>query len=475
MKKFIGRKAEIAKIQSARDNNYSEFIAVYGRRRVGKTMLIRHVFDNQFTFHVTGIANVRKEGQIQNFLTTLYRQQEKDLPKELPKNWFMTFQHLITFLEKSKDEKKVVFLDELPWFDTPKSDFLPSLEHFWNSWASYRDDVLLVVCGSAASWMINKLINHRGGLHNRTTKRIWLKPFKLKEAEELLKTKNPALNRYQIIQMYMIMGGIPFYLNEVSRELSAMQNIEKICFARDGLLRTEFENLFKALFSKAERHEAIAEAIATKSKGLTRDEILKITGLPKGGSLTRLLDEMEVSGFIRKYRPFQNKKKSSLYQLNDFYTLFYFKFIKKADFIDEGNWIKITNTPTYRAWSGYAFEQICLYHVTEIKQAIGISGVISRTYSWKSQTSEKGAQIDLVIDRNDQVVNICEIKFSQDIYTISKSYADNLRNKRGTFSFETGTKKAVFLTMITTYGTRKNSHYHDLVQNEVTMDALFKE
>jgi len=473
MKQFIGRQREKQIFERLLKSEQSEFVAVYGRRRVGKTQLVREVFQNQFTFQMTGIANVTKNQQLLNFYTVLQKYQ-KGKTLTIPKNWFLAFQQLIDFLEESKDKQKIVFLDELPWFDNQKSDFIPSLEHFWNSWAAVRDDVVLVICGSAASWIINKLINHKGGLHNRVTERIKLEPFTLHEAEQLLKLKNPALTRYQILQLYMVMGGIPFYLNRVSPHYNAMQNIEQICFAADGLLRLEFDNLFRALFSKAERHVAIVRAIAQKSKGLTRKEIIKYSKIANSGTLTSILDELEKSGFIRRYNPFNKKKKNSLYQLVDFYALFYLRFIEHSDPADLYNWSNAIDMPAYRVWSGYAFEQICLYHIHQIKVALGIRGVISNTFAWKSQKSEKGAQIDLIIDRRDQVINLCEMKFSVEPYTVTKSYAQQLRQKVAVFRAETGTKKAIFITMITTYGLNQNAHSRGLVQNDLEMGVLFE-
>lgn len=473
MQLFIGRAKEIQKLERIKSRTRSEFVAIYGRRRVGKTFLVRTVFNNQFTFQLTGIANVTKTQQLLNFHSVLQKYQpNQTLP--IPKNWFLAFQQLITFLEQSKDEKKIIFLDELPWLDNQKSDFIPSLEHFWNSWASARSDVLLLVCGSAASWIINKLINHRGGLHNRVTERIKLEPFTLKETEAFLKTKNPAIGRYQVVQLYMVMGGIPFYLDQVVGERSAMQNVEQICFAADGLLRFEFDNLFAALFSKAERHISIVRAIAQKTKGLTRKEIIQYTKLPNSGTLTKLLDELEKSGFIRRYNPYLKKKQNTLYQLVDFYTLFYLRFIESSDPADINNWSNASDTPSYRAWSGYAYEQVCLYHIQQIKQALGISGIISNSFSWKSKTQRNGAQVDLIIDRRDQVINLCEMKFSAELFVITKSYADQLRNKIALFRAETETKKAIYLTLITTYGTLQNTHAQSLVQHDLKMDILFE-
>ena len=475
MKYFIGREKEQQRLAEAKNSYRSEFVAIYGRRRVGKTMLIRHAFDNDFAFQVTAIANVTQEQQLINFATALRRYDTKIADKPIPKNWFFAFQELIDYLEKVETERKVIFLDELPWFDNTKSDFIQSLEHFWNSWASARNDILLIVCGSAASWMVNKLINNRGGLHNRVTEKIQVEPFKLKETEALLLLRNPTIDRYQILQLYMVMGGIPFYLEAVKGNQSAAQNIERICFAADGLLRNEFDNLYHALFKNSEKHISIVRAIATKTKGLTRLEIIENTKLPNNGTTTRLLDELEKSGFIRKYAPFKKRNRDNLYQLIDFYTLFYLKFIEKSNDLDEGTWLNAIDNPKQRAWSGYAFEQICWYHTQQIKQALGIAGVLTQTSSWRSKQKENGSQIDLIIDRRDQVINLCEIKFSIAPFTITKSYADSLMQKISVFREETKTNKAIHLTMITTKGLQRNNWANSIVQNDLTMDILFKE
>jgi uncharacterized protein len=469
---IIGRKGELDTLRRVKLSPSSAFIAIYGRRRVGKTYLIRNAYNNQFDFYVTGLSKTTLAQQLTNFHTALRQYNTHSLEIQPAKDWFTAFQQLTSILESNKSEKKVVFLDELPWFDTPKSGFISALEHFWNSWASSRNDITLVVCGSAAAWMLNKLINSKGGLHNRVTHRIRLEPFTLKECEAFLKYKNVNYDRYQVVQLYMVLGGIPFYLEQIDGAYSAAQNINKLCFQKDGLLRTEFDNIYKSLFDKAEKHTAVIEALSKKTKGLTRDEMIKGARIPSGGNITRILSELEESGFIRKYLPFGKKGRESLYQLVDFYSLFYLKFIQRSSSLDENNWINSLDSPEQRAWSGYAFEQVCLAHIQEIKQALGISGVQTQTASWISN-GKQGAQIDLLIDRRDQVINVCEMKFSINSFTIDKKYAEELRNKIGIFKTEVKTRKSVFLTMITTFGLTKNEYSTSLVQNDFTMDILF--
>ncbi len=471
--KMIGRKDELQLLNNLKEHTSSSFVAVYGRRRIGKTYLVRNAFVNQFDFYVTGISKVSLSQQLANFHIALQKYGPSAQEMEPAKDWITAFRQLSKLLESGKSGKKVIFLDELPWFDTAQSGFISALEHFWNSWASARTDIILIVCGSAAGWMISKLINNKGGLHNRVTHRIRLEPFTLKECEAFLKAKKANFDRYQVIQLYMVMGGIPFYLEQINITQSAAQNIDKLCFGKEATLRTEFDNLYTSLFDNAEKHISVIEALSKKVKGLTRGELIKEAKLPSGGSVTRILGELEESGFIRKYIAYGKKERNSLYQLTDFYSLFYLKFIKKSSILDENNWINSLDSPAQRAWSGYAFEQICLSHIREIKKALGISGIQTNTSSWISN-DRPGAQIDLVIDRRDHVVNICEMKFSLNEFTIDKKYAEELRNKIGVFKTESKTRKSVFLTIITTFGLSKNQYSMSLVQNELTMDILFE-
>jgi len=298
-------------------------------------------------------------------------------------------------------------------------------------------------------------------------------PFTLKEWGLFLQEKNIYFDKYSITQLYKCLGGIPYYWDEVKPAYSAIQNIQEVCFSKDGLLKGEFVNLYSSLFKNFEKHISIIEALSPKNKGLTREEILSVAKLPNGGSFSRILNELEESGFIRKYTPFEKKNRQSLYQLVDFFSNFYIKFMRDTD-IENYNWVAMTDHPQYRAWSGYAFEQVCLYHLSEIKKALGISGVLTSVYSWRSSKSDENVQIDLLIDRRDNVSNLCEIKFSINPYEIDKESNAKLRNKIGVFKAETKTRKSVFLTMITTYGIKKNMYSSGLAQNEITMEALFE-
>lgn len=475
METLIGRKQELIDFRRLMNTGASEFVAVYGRRRVGKTFLIREAFSNDFDFYITGMANVPLATQLANFHLAITKYASPGMVIDPASNWLAAFHQLSQILEKKKKAKKVVFLDELPWLDTAKSGFIQALEYFWNSWASARKDVLLIVCGSAASWMINKLIHNKGGLYNRVTHRMKLEPFTLHECEQYFRNRSEAFNdRYQLVQLYMVMGGIPFYLKQVDTSMSAAQNINKLCFQPGGLLFDEFDVLYRSLFNKSEHHMTIIEALSKKAKGLTREELIAVSKTSTGGSTTRILSELEESNFIRKYNSYGKKEKGSLYQLTDFYSLFYLKFIKSKDALDENHWMAGLNSPKQNAWAGYAFEQVCLAHLSQIKKGLGISGIQSVASSWIGQSSMGSAQIDLVLDRSDRVINLFEMKFSMDTFSIDKKYAGELRKKISVFREQTKTRKAIFLTMITTYGLTRNTHSISTVQNELTMGDLFE-
>jgi AAA+ ATPase superfamily predicted ATPase len=475
METLIGRKQELMDFHRLMNTGASEFVAVYGRRRVGKTFLIREAFNNDFAFYITGMANVSLATQLANFHLAITKYAPPDVNIIPATNWLTAFHQLSQILENQKKAKKVVFLDELPWLDTARSEFMQALEYFWNSWASARKDVLLIVCGSAASWMINKLIHNKGGLYNRVTHRMKLEPFTLHECEQYFRSRSDAFtDRYQIVQLYMVMGGIPFYLKQVDTSMSAAQNINKLCFQPSGILFGEFDVLYRSIFNKSVQHLTIIEALSKKARGLTREELIAVAKTSTGGSTTRILSELEESNFIRKYNSYGKKGKGSLFQLTDFYSLFYLKFIRSKDALDENHWMAGLNTPKQHAWAGYAFEQVCLAHLPQIKKGLGISGIQSAASSWVGGTGLRSAQIDLVLDRSDRVINLFEMKFSIDAFTIDKKYAHELRKKISVFREQTKTRKAIFLTMITTFGLKKNIHAISTVQNELTMEDLFE-
>lgn len=474
---FVGRKSEVAILQKALASQEPEMISVIGRRRVGKTFLVHNVFEGIIDFEIAGIQKAEGNEQLRNFAARLREFFPKAIILQPPKDWLDAFMLLIELLKQKKVERKlVVFLDELPWLATHKSGFLKGLSFFWNSWA-VRQNIVVILCGSAASWMIRKILKDRGGLHNRVTKRIRLQPFNLAETKAYLESRNIVFDHYQLLHLYMALGGIPHYLKEVERGQSVVQNINRICFSQDGLLRDEFSNLYPALFDFPDYHNAIVRALSTKYSGMSRTEILKAADLPDGGRITRVLEELTESGFIQPFPSYGKKKKDKLYRLIDEYSLFYLRFIEKNRHDSKEAWQALSQTQSYKVWSGYAFETICLKHVPQIKKALGISGIysISSSFLKKATTEEPGVQIDLLIDRNDQVINLMETRFYNTEFTITKDYAAKLREKIRVFQESTRTKKQLFLTFITTFGLKENQHSLGLVSSEIKMDSLFED
>lgn len=471
--KIFGREEEISRLKACANSNEAELVIVYGRRRVGKTFLVRQSFGNQFDFNFVGAYNKPTKTQLDNFAIAL--NDYSGVSRPIPKNWSEAFRQLREHLEQiQKQTKQIVFFDEMPWMDTGRSGFLSAFEYFWNSWGSAQDNLMFVVCGSATTWITSKLLNNKGGLYHRATERIYLHPFTLEETEKYLISKKVRWNRYDITECYMTMGGIPFYLKQIDPNFTYTQNIDRLFFAPKAILRDEFHSLYRTLFSNAEAYEQIVMALGTKKIGLTRSEIIKSTGLADNGKLTTMLNDLASSDFIRLYNYFGNKKRDVVYQLADYYTLFYLHFLKDKHGIDQHFWTKSIDNPARRAWAGYAFEQVCKDHLQQVKRAIGISSVLSESSSWFGKNEDDAwAQIDLVIDRRDRVINLCEIKFSQTPFVIDKEYDLKLRNKMAIFQAATKTRKSLNLTMITTYGVKQNMH-SSLAQSQVTLDDLFE-
>ena len=431
----------------------------------------------EMAFEITGIQNATRQLQLRNFRDVLTEYTQSSLPIEIPKDWLAAFQQLKIYLKPLVAKKRqVLFFDELPWLDTHKSGFLQAFSYFWNSWAS-KQNLVVIICGSAASWISQKVVKDTGGLHNRITKRIHLYPFTLAETEVYLRQRNIRFDRYQLLQLYMAMGGIPHYLKEIRGGLSAAQNIDDICFSEMGLLRDEFSNLYAALFKNSEKHLQVVHALASKPYGMTRNALLKQAKLKSGAGLTKVLEELAQSGFILTSFPFGDKRNEVVYRLTDEYSLFYIKFIQNKPKRNTNLWKHLSQTQAYKSWSGYAFENICLQHLPQIKEALRIGGIYSEaaTFYKKGTKKDKGAQIDLVLDRNDHVVNLFEFKFYNESFSISKTYANSMRDKMEIFRKTTKTKKQLFWTIISTFGLVANEHSLGLIDTDFDMDILFKE
>lgn len=471
--RFVGRQSERTVLTDCLHSEQSEFVAVYGRRRVGKTFLIRYVLERHFSVFATGLPGGSYREQINNMCMAIVQGFNVDF-RECD-NWMEVMRFLADSISNDsnyKHSKKVIFLDEMPWMDTPKSDFLMAVEWFWNAFASARTDIFLIVCGSATTWITNNILRNVGGLYGRLTNQIYLEPFSLNECAQFYDLKHISLSRAEQLRAYMVFGGVPYYLQYLRKNLSVAQNIDLMCFAKRGVLAMEYENLYRSMFKNYTSHIRVVETLAAKSMGMTKKDICEKTGLPESGSTTAVLQELVDCGILNEYNQVGKKSKGKMYQLVDFFTLFYLRFVKDNKG-EEDFWTKNQNTPTINSWEGYAFEQVCFSHIKQIKKALSIGGVSTKISSWKSSDKENGAQIDMVIERSDNLINICEIKFANGDYTITADYAKKLRNKLMAFKEETKTKSSLHLTMITTYGLKKNSEHNSMAQSEVTADCLF--
>jgi len=467
---IIGRTHEKKVMKKLLENPRSEFLAIYGRRRVGKTFLIREYYKKNTVFHCSGINIKTMDDQLNIFYEALLA--AGLAATSAPTSWLEAFRALKVVIDGTKSKKKkVIFLDEVSWLDTPRSNFIPALSHFWNTYCESRTDIILVVCGSVSTWIMDNILNNRGELHNRNTKKIRLKPFSLYEVEQYLKLNRVKLSRKDISTLYMLVGGVPYYLNTVETGRSISQIMDDLFFGSNPALENEYENLYPALFKNAENHLEVVEVLSKKNMGLTRQEILKATSLKSGGTFTKVLIELESCGFIKKIYPIDKKKEDALYRLMDEYSIFYHKYIKPK-IITSG--MALGNSRSFNIWSGFTFENLCIRHNSHIAYALQISGTDYNIYSYKdkSSNSKQGAQIDIIIDRL-EAVNIIEAKYYNSEFSLSAAEAKNIRNRVQNFIQKTGTKKSIFKTLITPYGAKKNEYFLSEITNEITVDDLF--
>ncbi|WP_202108825.1 AAA family ATPase [Succinivibrio dextrinosolvens] len=482
---LIGREKEIKELNELYHSEDAELIALYGRRRVGKTYLIDEVFRDRLNFRHAGLSPIDSEkenvkahlmkDQLTHFFRSLTMQGYKG--KKTPESWLEAFYMLEDLLvEKYKDnERIVVFLDEMQWLDTPKAKFMTGFEAFWNGWACHRKNLMVIVCGSSSSWILTKVINNHGGLYGRVTFEIKLKPFTLKECEQFLTSKGICMSRYDVIQAYMMVGGIPYYLRYFNKRLSLAQNINEIFFADEAPLKDEFNRMFASLFKNAEPIKQIIKAIASKNKGITRKELSEITGVTDSGEVSRQLNALIAGDFIIKYKSFGDNKRDEIYKLVDPFSYFYLTFLDKSSDNRNIDWINIEDSSRVLSWKGYAFENVCWNHIPQIKMALQIGGVSTTEALWSKRGDEntRGTQIDLIIVRKDNVVHMCEIKFYNDEFEVDKEYHLILERRKKMLREHISKRATIHNTLITTYGLRKTNYFGDFV-HVLTIDQLFE-
>ena len=483
---IIGREKEQKKLRNLYEGERAEFVAIYGRRRVGKTYLVDEVFNSEITFRHAGLSpisfdteNTSKKShmkdQLRHFHQSLMMQGMKETTP--PESWLDAFYMLEQFLMARDDPKRrlLIFLDEIQWMDTPKSGFMTGLEAFWNSWACYRHNVMLVVCGSSTSWIMDKLINNHGGLYGRLTCEIELQPFNLYECEQFFISKGMSLSRYDIAQTYMMLGGIPFYLNYFEKSLSVSQNIQALFFDRGAPLKNEFDRLFASLFTNPEVMKTIVIALNSKKRGLTRKELLDKTGITDSGLFSKQLKALESGAFIIKYDSYGNGKRNSFYKVSDPFCIFYLRFVREGSSKAKNECLNTSGSQSIVSWNGLAFENLCFTHIAQIKDALGISGVSTNVALWskKGTNEEEGAQIDLIIERKDNVVNMCEVKFYSDEFIADKDCHFAITRRERLLREIVPRKASIHNTLITTFGLKPVEFFGDFV-NTITLDDLFR-
>ena len=460
---LIGREKEQRELTRLKESSQAEFVVLYGRRRVGKTFLVRSFFDDKFTFYCTGLAKGTRKQQLANFGKMLSEYSNQTIH---PKDWFEAFDAMKTVILRSRQRRKVVFLDEVPWMDTQKCEFKQALDLFWNGWAMMQSNLLFIICGSAASWMVKHVINDKGGLHNRLTCKLHLLPFTLKDTKAYLQSQGFRWTDEMIANCYMILGGIPYYLHLLDKSFSLAQNVDRLFFDESALLADEFDNLYSSLFKKADEYVKIITQLSKKKSGYTRSELTESLKLKTGGGFTRRLDELEQCGFIRKYLPISGR--THIYQLVDFFTLFYLQFGGEKAMFDSNMWMHLQTSSKYNTWLGLSFERLCFAHIHQIQHALGISGVGTKTYAL--QTSS--VQMDMVIDRADDIVNLCEMKYTGSAYALTKTEAEKLQKRINELS-TIQSKKSILTVLITKGSAKQNEYYNQFIYNNITLENLF--
>lgn len=477
---LMGRNTEVQRLERVFCSKEAELVVLYGRRRVGKTFLIKSFFNNKqgIFFQVTGLKKGSMKKQLAHFSESLSTVFGHGVPIKEPATWEDAFKLLTQFIDTSKSTDKIIlFLDELPWLSTRKSGLLEALDYYWNQHWSSNPSIILVVCGSSASWLIKNIIYNKGGLHNRCTCEIKLDPLNLNQTQDYLSSKGIQLNKNHIVELYMALGGIPYYLNYVEKGLTAAQNIQKILFDKKAPLRDEFKKLFDSLFYDAESYIELIKLIAQRKHGISRAELETQSQYSRGGGrLTQRLKQLEQTNFIQFYLPY-DKKHGEYYKVVDEFCLFYMYWMenKRNKISIQNYWYQQTQKPLYQVWSGYAFEAICYKHINQIIKALHITSA-ENISSWRLTTRKKevsGAQIDLLIDRGDDAITLCEIKYTHKPFVITKQYADILNKKLSVFKENTKIKKQLFLALISAHGIQKNKYSDELISEVITQDALF--
>ena len=479
---IIGRENEKELLGRIYRSRKSEFVAIYGRRRVGKSYLVSEFFREKILFSAVGTyikdddkdyESYRKL-QLSHFYDSLILA-GLDQKKPAPTNWREAFLLLRVLLSGKKNRRKVLFIDELPWLAGPQSsELISELGYFWNSWADSQRNIVLIVCGSATSWMLDNVIRDYGGLHGRLTEKIKLLPFTLAECEQFYKSEGFHMSRYEIALSYMAFGGVPFYMGKLRNDLSLTDNIDRLFFA-DVNIHQEFKDVYAGLYSSREKYVEIVKALGSRFYGMTQTEMIDATGLKSGGTFSKLLDNLYESGIIRKYPRYGKDRVETVYQLTDYFSLFYLRFIDGIQ-NKSGMWHTINRTGKFYSWAGETFELLCVSHLNQLKEALHIYSV-DNSFCWSGKTQDgAGAQIDLILVNDASRTDyLCEMKFSESIFSINSEYNQNIRKKIMAFSESPQHNRthSIQVAIVASFGISTGAN-SDVVNHTVTLDSLFK-
>ena len=304
------------------------------------------------------------------------------------------------------------------------------------------------------------------------TCQIFLRPFSLKETELFMNDRDFGWSRKQIAEAQMVFGGLPFFFDLLNPDESLTWNINMLCFNQHALLRNESKKLLEATLKKSPVYNRIMERLSHNYYGMPKAQCQEELGIPQG-TFTRAVDDLVKCGYVHESKDNYIKGHPLRLQLVDPFLLFHYNFLSKNAPVQVKSFeVYKADTGKYINWRGHAFEVLCLYHIEQIKKALGISGVNTNEYSWISSKKEGGAQIDLVIERDDGIANLCEEKFTDTAFSISSEYEEDLLNKIELYKQETKTKHATKLVLISVEGIKGSAHTEHITR-VLTLDDLF--
>jgi AAA+ ATPase superfamily predicted ATPase len=408
MKQFIGRKVEIAQLTALIDLPRPSIAVIYGRRRVGKSELIRHVTQGKNVLSFEGLEGQPKHKQIKNFLFQLSAQ--SNIREKNISDWPDA---LILLRTLTQDGQWIIILDEFQWMANYQNELVSVIKMIWEKYLSQNPDLTLILCGSIASFMKSKVLKS-SALYGRTDYELNLHELNLSEISEFF----PGKGSDEVIDTAMLVGGIPKYLELISEYPSLYDALEPLAFSQDGFFKTEYDRLFASHFGKKPIFMKIIQTLATNPYGLTTGKLAKEMQVASGGTLCHQLDDLESAGFLHSIIPFDKPEGSKLrkYILMDAYVRFYHSIIRgsmKETTPPNTQFHAIMSSPRYAAWAGMAFEFLCMRHHKEISRILGFHGIpyTAGPFFQRKTLDTPGVQIDLLFERSDKILVLCEMKY----------------------------------------------------------------